>query len=69
MAKVFPIFKKKDSLDKDKSIPLSILSYLSKVFERLMFKQIDNYRNDKLLPLLTGFRKNYNIHHWLLAML
>ena len=38
MAEVFPIFKKKDSLDKDKSIPLNILSYLSKVFERLMFK-------------------------------
>ena len=24
-----------------------------------MHKQIDNYMNDKLSPLLTGFRKNH----------
>ena len=41
---------------------------MSKVFERLMYRQIDNYMNDKLSLLLTAFRKNHNTQHCLLAM-
>ena len=69
MAEVFPIFKKKDSLDKANYRPVRILSHLSKVFKRLMYRQIDDYVNDKLSPLLTGFRKNGNTRHFLLTML
>lgn len=64
MAEVFPIFKKKDSLDKANYRPVSILSHLSKVFKRLMYRQIDYYVNDK-----NGFRKNGNTRHFLLTML
>ena len=42
---------------------------MSNFFERLMSKQIDDYMNDKLSLLLTGFRKNHNTQHCLLTML
>ena len=29
-----------------------------------MYKQIDNYMNDKLLPLLTGFRNTFIKNAW-----
>ena len=66
---MFPIFKKKDSLDKENYRPVSILSHMSKFVERLMYKQVDNYVNDKLSPLLTGFRKNHNTGHSVSTML
>ena len=42
-ADVTPIFKKEDSLNKENYRPVSILSYLSKVFERILYKQIDSF--------------------------
>ena len=48
MVEVFPIFKKKDSLDIENSRPVSILSHMSKVFEKLMYEQTDHYMNVKL---------------------
>ena len=68
-AEIFPIFKKKDNLDKENYRPVSILSHMSKVFERLIFKQIDNFMCNKFSPLLTGFRKKHNTQHSLLVML
>ena len=56
-AEVSPVSKKKDDLDKENYRPVSILSQVSKVFERIMYKQIDNFMRDKLSKLLTGFRK------------
>ena len=69
MGEIFPMYKKKDSLDKANYRPVRILSHLSKVFKRLMYRQIDDYMNDKLSPLLTGLRKNHNTCHCLLTML
>ena len=69
MTEVFPIFKKKDSLDKENYRPVSILSHMSKFVERLMYKQFDNYVTDKLSPLLTGFKKNHNTGHSISTML
>ena len=60
MAEVFPIFEKKDILDKENYRPVSILSHMSKVLERLIYKQIDDYVDDKFSLHLSDFRKNYN---------
>ena len=60
MTEVFPIFEKKDILDKENYRPVSILSHMSKVLERLIYKQIDNYMDDKFSLHLSNFRKNYN---------
>ena len=58
MTEVFPIFEKKDILDKENYRPVSILSHMSKVLERLIYKQIDNYMDDKFSLHLSNFRKN-----------
>ena len=60
MAEVFPIFEKKDILDKENYRSVSILSHMSKVLERLIYKEIDDYMDDKFSLHLSDFRKNYN---------
>ena len=68
-AKVRPIFKKKDDLDKENYTHVSVLPHVSKVFERIMHHQINDYMKDKLSKELTGFRKNHGTQHCLSCML
>ena len=70
LAEVSPVFKKKDDLDKENDRPVSVLSHVSKVFERIMYQQIEDFMKDKLSNLLTKFfRKNHSTHHCLMSML
>ena len=48
--------------------PVSILSNISKIYERLPFKQIE-YFEPILSKFQCGFRKGYSAQHCLLAML
>ena len=48
LADVSPIFKKGDRLDKVNYRSVSILSSLSKIFEKLLFNEINNYMDPKL---------------------
>ena len=57
LAEVSPVFKKKNDLGKENYRPVSVLSYVTKVFERIIYQQIENFMKDKLPNLLTGFRK------------
>ena len=49
--------------------PVSLLSHMSKVLERVVFDQINEYIELFLSDLLAGFHKNHNIQHCLLKML
>ena len=60
LAEVSPIFKKKNDLDKENYRPVSVLLHVSKVFERIMYHQINDYMKGKLSKQLTGFRKNHS---------
>ena len=51
-ANVTPIFKKDDPLDKENYRPVSILPLLSKVFEKLIYKQLSNYAESFLISIL-----------------
>ena len=42
---------------------------MSKVFERIMYTQIESFMEDKLSKLLTGFRKKHSTQHCLINML
>ena len=42
---------------------------MSKVFERIIYSQIDAFMLDKLLNLLTGFRKKHSTQHCLMYIL
>ena len=67
-ADITPIFKNTDKNDKHNYRPVSILPVLSKIFERLMFHQINIYMQEKLSIFLCGFRKGMSAQNCLLFM-
>ena len=69
VADITPIFKKEASLYKENYRPASILLHLLKVFERIMYKQIDGFIENEFLPYLCGFRKIHNVQYLLLRMI
>ena len=62
-------YVKEDSLNKESYQPVSIMSHLSKLFERIMCKQINNFIERKFSPELCGFRKNQKAQYLLLKVL
>ena len=60
LAEVIPLFKKADLFDKINYQPVSLLLHMSKVFERIIFNEINKYIEPFLSNLLTGFCKHYN---------
>ena len=59
-AEVMPVFKEDAMNAKRNYCPVSTLSNLSKVFEKLIYSQINTYMSDKFSKYLTGFH-NMNI--------
>ena len=66
---VSPVFKEDDDLNKENYRPVSILSHMSKVFERIFYKQIDLFMASKFSAFLCGFRKNHNSQYSLLKLI
>ena len=60
LADVTPIFKKVDSSDVKNYRPISVLPVMSKVFERILQKQITEYIDKFMSPYLCGFRKGFS---------
>ena len=69
LADVTPVFKKKDPLDKTNYRPVSVLPPVSKIFERLMQKQINEHIKNKLSPYLCGYRKGFSTQYALLSLI
>ena len=60
-AEIIPIFKNKGDADnKENYRPISILPTISKVFERIMFDQINSFIQNKFSKFLCGFRKGFS---------
>ena len=66
---VILLHKKLDPLNKENYRPVGLLPHLSKVFERIIYKQTNSYMEDKLAKCLTCFRKSHVTQHSLLTML
>ncbi|XP_057314466.1 uncharacterized protein LOC130655702 [Hydractinia symbiolongicarpus] len=66
---LIPIYKKGDRNNKQNYQPVSLLYNLSKVSERLVLKQVNNFMANKLSPCLLGFRKGYNTQHAIVRMI
>ena len=60
-AKIIPIFKSGDSNSTVNYRPISMLPFLSKIFEKLMFASLDFYLNSNniLCTNQFGFRKKF----------
>ena len=66
LAAITPVFKKKDPLNKTNHSPVSVLSIVSKLFEKIMQKQINSFISNCLSPYLCGNRKGFNTQQTLL---
>ena len=60
LADIAPIFKKKDPLNKTNYRLVSVLLIVSKLFEKIMKRQLNGFISNCLLPYLCGYRKGYN---------
>ena len=63
------VYKKGERECKNNYRPVSILSNVSKIFERIMFRQISNYMDSFFSKYQCGFRKGYSTQQCLLSML
>ena len=69
LASIIPVLKSGDESDKENYRPISILPTLSKVFEKLLFKQINVFFEKRFNKLLCGFRAKHSTHYALLNLL
>ena len=56
-------------MNKENYTPVSLLSHMSKVFERILYNQLNDFMKDKLANILTDFRKSHSVKHSLLIMI
>ena len=62
IAKVSPLFKNSDATIIDNYRPISLLTVISKIFEKVIFQQINKYFTENKLFNISqyGFRKNHS---------
>ena len=68
-AEVVPIYKRNDKNDKSNYRPISLLSNISKVYERCTLEQLDEYFGDLLSKYQCGFRQSYGTQNCILAII
>ena len=67
-AKVVPVFKKDSKLDYRNYRPISLLSNIEKILEKLMYKRLYAFLNNNniIYNLQFGFRQQYSTSHALI---
>ena len=68
-AEMAALFKKLDRLGKENYRPVSILTALSKVFEKIYCRQLTSYFDRIFSKYLSGFRQKYSCQSTLLRMI
>ena len=68
-ADLTPAYKKKSKNSKDNYRPVSILSNISKVYERCIYDQMEAYFETILSPNQCGFRKGFSAQHCLISLI
>ena len=69
LADVTPFYKNKNSLDKKNYRPLSVLPAVSKIYVKIMEKQLNHYIQNHLSPYLCGYRKGLSTQQALLVLI
>ena len=69
-AKILPLYKNGDKTEPDNYRPISLLSCISKLFEKLIFKRISNFAaKDNLIDKHQfGFQRNHSCIHAILSL-
>ena len=68
LADMTPVYKKKDPTLVENYRPVSVLPCVSKIFERVIQKQLSSFINEFLSPYLSGYRKGFNTQYALLSL-
>ena len=70
IAKVVPVHKKDLKLDFSNYRPISLLSNLDKILEKIMYTRIFKFfsNNNLFYPLQFGFRQDYSTTHALISL-
>ena len=70
LAKVIPIHKKGDTQDRNNYRPISLLSNLSNIIEKLIHKRLYSFlhQNDCLFTYQFGFRNHHSTNHALISI-
>ena len=70
VTKVFPIYKSDDKKCISNYRPISVLSFFSKVFEKVMYNHLIDFIDDNniLSKHQFGFRKNHSTNHAVIAL-
>ena len=65
-----PIHKKSEKTKCENYRPISLLSNISKIFERVMYDRLDNFLTslEIIYKFQFGFRKTYSTNHALLSI-
>ena len=69
LADITPIYKKKNPQAKENYRPVIVLPVLSKVFERLMQKQINSFITDYFSDFLCGYRQGFSTQPVLIKLI
>ena len=69
LADVTSVFKKENPLKSKNDRAASVLSVVSKIFERIMHKQMSLYADNFLSPSLCGYRKGFSIQQALRSLI
>ena len=69
LANIAPVFKKGERDCKNNYRPVSIFSNVSKIFERIIFRQISNHMDSFFSNYQCEFRKGYSTQQCLLSVL
>ena len=69
LADITPVHKKDDTTNKSNYRPISGLPSGSKIFERIIQRQIGHYMETFLSPYLCGYRQGYSVQHALIVLL
>ena len=69
LADVTPIFKKLQSILKENYRPVTVLPVVSKLFERIMDKQIAEHMEKFLSPYVCGYRSKHGPQLAMLIMI
>ena len=70
LANVVPIFKSGDSTKMSNYWPILILSFFSKILEKLMYNVVNNflYKNAIIYKYQFGFRRKHSTQHAIISL-
>ena len=69
LADITQVFKKNNPLEKENYRPASVLLVVSKIFERIMRKQVTPFTKKLLSPYLYDYRKGFSTQQTLIFVI